>query len=412
MGAAGNMITAALLELINDKTDFLKQINSIGLSNVEVTAEPVMKCGIAGTHIQVIINGEEESNAAHTPHNKDDHSHFVNHILNRQSHANIKKIENALAELSISQKVRDNAAGIYRVIAEAEAEAHGCPIEDIHFHEIGAADAIADIVGACMLMEHLKPQEVVASPINVGSGFVRCQHGLLPVPAPATARILQDVPIYNAVAHDELCTPTGAAIVKYFATSFGKMPEMRVKKIGYGMGTKDFEAANCVRVFLGETQNSGNKTNEVIVKLECNLDDMTGEAVGFAVKLLLQKGALDVFTSPIYMKKNRPAILLACICNEESADFFAKLILRHTSTFGVRKTVCSRYALKHKISTRETSYGNMRVKIGEGYNLKKLKPEYDDIANAASVNDASFNEVDNAAKQNSEGKNDEYKTKI
>jgi len=412
MGAAGDMITAALLELINDKADFLKQINSIGLPNVKITAEPAMKCGIAGTHMRVITNGEEEPSEARNLYNKDDCSYSVKHTLSRQSYGDIKKIENILAELSVSQKIRDNAAGIYRIIAEAEAGAHGCSLENIHFHETGTADAIADIVGTCMLMEYIRPQEIIASPVNVGSGFVHCQHGVLPVPSPATVRILQGVPIYNAMAPSELCTPTGAAIVKYFAVSFGQMPEMRVKKIGYGMGTKDFEAANCVRAFLGETQNNSGKTNETIAELKCNLDDMTGEAVGFAVNLLLQKGALDVFTSPVYMKKNRPAVLLACICNAEKADFFAELMLRHTSTFGVRKTLCSRYMLKHKTSATETPYGSMRIKTGEGHNLKKSKPEYDDIANAARLNGVSFNEVDSTVRQNLESKNDKYKTKI
>ncbi|OEG71763.1 hypothetical protein ATZ36_12825, partial [Candidatus Endomicrobiellum trichonymphae] len=330
MGAAGNMLTAALLELVNDKADFLKQINSIGIPGLKVDMESVVKCGISGTHIRVSINGTEESCA--------------DADILKYSHTNFEKIEDIITRLSVSQKVKDNALSIYMLIAGAEASAHGTSVEQIHFHELGNADAIVDIVGVCMLMESLAPQETIASPINVGSGFVQCAHGAMPVPSPATAYILQDIPIYGRNVHEELCTPTGAAIIKHFAKRFEHMPKMRVQKIGYGMGTKDFESVNCLRTFLGETENSNDEINDWIAQLQCNLDDMTGEAVGFAVNLLLQEGALDVFTAPIQMKKNRPAVLLTCICSERKAHFFAELMLRHTTTFGIRRTICDRYA--------------------------------------------------------------------
>jgi uncharacterized protein (TIGR00299 family) protein len=382
MGAAGNMLTAALLELVNDKADFLKQINSIEIPGLKVDTESIVKCGISGTHIRVSINGIEES--------------CIGANVLKCNHISFEKIENIIARLSVSQKVKDNALNIYRLIAGAEASVHGTSVEQIHFHELGNADAIADIVGVCMLMESLAPQEIIASPINVGSGFVQCTHGVMPVPSPATAHILQDVPIYSKNAHGELCTPTGAAIIKHFAKRFEQMPKMRVQKIGYGMGTKDLESVNCLRAFLGETENSSGEMNDRIAQLQCNLDDMTGEAVGFAVNLLLREGALDVFTVPIQMKKNRPAVLLTCICSECKAHFFAELILRHTTTFGIRRTVCDRYVLNRKILAKQTLFGNIRIKTGEGYNIKKIKPEYDDIAEAAHLNNVSFGEVNDA----------------
>jgi uncharacterized protein (TIGR00299 family) protein len=407
MGAAGNMLTAALLELVNDKEDFLKQINSIGIPGLKVDMESVVKCGISGTHIRVSINGIEESCAdadtlkySHKNLHKRSNKHIHNNISHKYNLINFEKIENIIARLSVSKKVKDNVLSIYRLIAGAEASAHGVSAEQIHFHELGNADAIVDIVGVCMLMEYLAPQKTIASPINVGSGFVQCAHGVMPVPSPATAYILRDIPIYSRNAHEELCTPTGAAIIKYFAKHFEQMPKMRVKKIGYGMGTKDFESVNCLRVFLGETENSDDEINDHIAQLQCNLDDMTGEAVGFAVNLLLQEGALDVFTVPVQMKKNRPAVLLSCICSEHKAHFFAELILRHTTTFGVRRTICDRYTLNRKILTKQTLFGNIRIKTGKGYNIKKIKPEYDDIAKAAHLNNVSFGEVNDAVLYN------------
>ncbi len=402
MGAAGDMLTAALLELVNDKADFLKQINLIGIPGLKVDMESVVKCGISGTHIRVSINGIKESADAdilkysHKNLHKHSHKHIHHNLLHKHSHTSFEKIENIIARLSVSQKVKDNALSIYRLIAEAEASAHGTSVEQIHFHELGNADAVADIVGVCMLMESLAPQETIASPINVGSGFVKCVHGVMPVPSPATAYILQDIPIYSRNTHEELCTPTGAAIIKHFAKRFEQMPKMRVQKIGYGMGTKDFESVNCLRTFLGETENSKDEINDRIAQLQCNLDDMTGEAVGFAVNLLLQEGALDVFTVPIQMKKNRPAVLLTCICSECKTHFFTELIFRHTTTFGIRRTICDRYALKREILTKQTLFGNIRIKTGEGYTIKKFKPEYDDIAEAAHLNNVPFSEVNNA----------------
>jgi uncharacterized protein (TIGR00299 family) protein len=390
MGAAGDMLMGALLELIKDKVYFLKQINTLGFSNLRVNTKFVRRCGIVGTRVLININGEQADVISVSTQYKENYYDF-----NKNDLTDIKKIENIIMQLQINQKIKNNSLDIYRLIAEAEATVHRCPVKYIHFHEIGSIDALVDIIGVCMLIEYIKPEKIIASPINVGGGFVSCQHGILPVPAPATACILQDIPIYNSNVHDELCTPTGAAIIKYFVENFKQMPEMRVKKIGYGMGAKNFETANCVRAFLGETETKSKNKNDSVVKLECNLDDMTGEAMGFAINLLFKKGAFDVFTTPIQTKKSRPAILLTCICNEYKADFFIELILRHTTTFGVRKNICDRYVLKRKMLMQKTPYGNIRLKTGEGYNVKKVKPEYDDIIKAARLNNVSFSDVNN-----------------
>jgi len=266
---------------------------------------------------------------------------------------------------------------------------HDQPVEQIHFSEVGTMDAVADIVAVCMLMEELAPGQVVVSPVHVGSGQVRCAHGLLPVPAPATAYILRDVPVYGGSILGELCTPTGAALLKHFAGRFGNMPVMTVSSIGYGMGTKDFEAANCVRAFLGYTEESADAVSEIC----CNLDDMTPEAIGFVQELLFKAGALDVFTVSIGMKKSRPGILLCCISSREQCDFLANLILRHTTTLGVRISESRRIVLERSQSIKETSYGPVRIKTATGNGIEKSKPEYDDVAKIAGDNDMTISDV-------------------
>jgi hypothetical protein len=288
-----------------------------------------------------------------------------------------------IGHLRVSDTVKKNAIGVYKQIAEAESHAHGVPVNKIHFHEVGELDAVADIVGVCLLIEELSPDLIVASPISVGSGQVRCAHGILPVPAPATAYILRDVPICSGDIVGELCTPTGAAILKYFAQKYDSMPIMKVSKIGYGMGKKDFDKVNCVRAFMGEI--CDNKEEEV-VELLCNLDDMTPEAVAFAQELLFEEGALDVFTTPIGMKKGRIGVLFTCMCTHEQKDKMISLIFKHTTTIGIREHISRRYTLNRTINDVQTKYGTIRIKTANGYGVTKSKPEYEDIAKIAKEN--------------------------
>jgi uncharacterized protein (TIGR00299 family) protein len=387
MGAAGDMLTAALYELLgnNDKKAFLKQINSLGLNNVSITVQPIEKNLIKGTKIHVKIHGHEEheKNFYHIRHN---HSH-------KHNHTNLKTIGNIISKLKVQKKVKDRAVNIYNIIAQAEAEAHNKPVTQIHFHEVGEIDAIIDIVSVCLLVDKVSPNEIISSPINIGKGHLHCAHGILPVPAPATANILRNIPIYTNEYDGELCTPTGAAIIKHFANSFGQLPIMRIKKIGYGMGMRKIETLNCIRAFLGESDKGADTANNAVAQLQCNLDDMTGESLSFASDLLLEKGTLDVFYTSIQMKKNRPGILFTCICDVEEADFFAKLILEYTSTFGVRKTICKRYILNRKISVQKMPYGNIRIKTGEGFGIKKSKPEFEDIVKIVRMKNKTFDEI-------------------
>ncbi len=291
--------------------------------------------------------------------------------------------------LALSDRVKANAKAVFGLVAEAESAVHGKPVDQVHFHEVGTMDAVADVVGVCMLMERIGAEEVVASPVHVGSGHVHCAHGILPVPAPATALILRGVPTYGGQVRGELCTPTGAALLKHFAARFGDRPVMAASAIGYGMGKKDFERANCVRAFLGEAETK----REEITRLECNLDDMTGEALGFAAEVLFAAGARDVYTTPIGMKKSRPGVLLSVICLPEDADRLAALMMKHTTTLGIRRLDMSRYALARRVETEETPLGPVRFKTAQGLGVTRRKAEYEDIAALAKARDQSLDEV-------------------
>lgn len=395
MGAAGDMLTAALLELHPHPEEFVKRMNDLCIPGVEFSAQPSVKCGITGTHVSVTVHGEEEESHDHDhPHDHDhhhdhDHPHDHDHSHGHHHHAGMGDIRHILSHMDIPQQVREDAQAVYELIAQAESHAHGHPVEEIHFHEVGTLDAVTDVVAVCWLIHDLAPQKILASPVHVGSGQVRCAHGILPVPAPATAHILQGVPTYGGSVQGELCTPTGAALLKHFVQAFGPSPVMRVEKIGYGMGKKDFEAANCVRAMLGETQETG----ETVVELCCNLDDMTPEALGFAQERLWEAGALDVSTIAVGMKKNRPGVMLICMCREEDREKMLSLLFAHTTTLGVRERLCNRYTLSRSQRTVETEYGPVRVKESAGWGVVREKPEYEDVARIAREKNMTLDQV-------------------
>ena len=383
MGAAGDMLMAALYELLPEKEAFLEKMNALGLPGITLSAEPSVKCGITGTHMRVLVHGEEESTAhAHTH----GHSHDNEH---EHTHAGLHEIEHRISHLALSGTVRENVLAVYRSIADAESRVHGVPVDKIHFHEVGSLDALADVTGVCLLFEMLAPEQVLCSPVHVGSGQVRCAHGILPVPAPATARLLEGIPVYGGSIRGELCTPTGAALLRRFVTRFGAMPPMCMEKCGYGMGTKDFEAANCVRAIWGQTLASGGQ----ITELACNLDDMTPEDVGFAMERLFEGGALDVYTTPVGMKKNRPGVLLTCMCRQDSVEEMVRLLFLHTTTLGIRASVCDRFTLSRRQYTVQTAQGDVRIKESSGWGVCRRKPEYEDVARIARATGRSLEDV-------------------
>ena len=263
MGAAGDMLMGALLELSPDQEGFLERLNQAGIPGISVEAQKSVKCGITGTHMSVLIKGEEEesldiSREAKPQESGYDHDqvhhhhHSHGHDHGHHHHFSMEDITRIIDNLNVEDKVKEDVKNIYQIIAQAESQVHGRSVAEVHFHEVGAMDAVADITGCAMLFHELGAEKIIASPVTTGYGQVRCVHGILPVPAPATALILQGIPCQAGRIEGELCTPTGAALLKYFAGEYGRMPEMIMEKIGYGMGKKDFEAANCIRAILGE----------------------------------------------------------------------------------------------------------------------------------------------------------------
>lgn len=402
MGAAGDMLTAALVELLPNPGAFVEELNGLGIPGVQFIRESSVKCGITGTHMCVKVDGMEEDAASSEHHHDHEHGHEHEHEhghehphghdqggIHPHHHSGMHDIAHIVAELHLPEPVKQDVLAVYDLIAQAESRAHGVPVSEIHFHEVGTMDAIADITAVCLLMHRIGPEKVVVSPIHVGSGHVHCAHGILPVPAPATADILREVPIYGGGVKGELCTPTGAALLKHFATEFGSMPVMRISAIGYGMGKKDFTAANCVRALLGDTAEQA----DMVCKLSCNVDDMTAEAIGFAMERFFEAGALEVYTVPVGMKKSRPGTLLCILCREQDREAMAAEMLRHTTTIGVRETLCRRYVLDRNIQTLETPYGTVRRKDSQGYGVVRSKYEFEDLARIAKAQNLSLAEA-------------------
>lgn len=484
MGAAGDMLMAALTELMPDKDAFVKELNDLQIPQVNIERTTIAKCGIMGTHMVVTVDGEEEKSidvpmhahthshvheehehthehhhehsdeehfhAHHHEHSDEEYSHHHHehgddacshnhthehheehhthsHVYEEHEHTHehsheghthahghshhhtsMKDIEHIIGHLNVPEKVKEDAIAVYKLIADAESHAHGRPVEEVHFHEVGAMDAVADIVGVCLAIYKLAPEQIIASPVHVGYGQIHCAHGILPIPAPATAHILQGIPIYGGRIEGELCTPTGAALLKHFAQSFGQMPMMAVEQTGYGMGMKDFTDANCLRAIIGNTVEGQEQTGchgavqemDSIIELCCNLDDMTPEKIGFVTELLMEEGAFDVYTTNIQMKKNRPAVMLTCMCAKEDRKKFLTLILKHTTTLGVREYTCKRYGLKREIREVETIYGTVRVKAASGYGVAKEKPEYEDMARIAKEKKISLAEIEKEVYKN------------
>ena len=455
MGIAGDMFTGALLDLFPEKEEITAQLNALGIPGVQYQISRTQKCGIEGTHMTVSIHGEVEGEHYHTHdqdehkhghehdhshehehdhshehehdhghHHEHDHSHDHHHDHGHDHHGHthmhtgMHAIEHIVWDLHLPEKVERDVLAVYRIIAEAESQVHGMPVTEIHFHEVGTMDAVADVTAVCFLLDRLGVEEIVCSPVHVGCGEVHCAHGILPVPAPATANILKGIPIYSDGTRGELTTPTGAALLKHFVSRFEGMPPMTVSSIGYGMGTKDFGKANCVRLLLGETgqqaaaiittgESTSNRLQDQVTglacdpddlkdqvtELACNLDDMTAEEIGFAMDRLLEAGALDVYTIAINMKKNRPGTMLCVLTKKEKKEEMIRLLFKHTTTIGIRETVMHRSILKRETETIHTPCGAVRCKKVSGYGTERQKLEYEDLARIAREQDLSLSDV-------------------
>ena len=412
MGAAGDMLAGALVSLLSkeEQESFIKMINNIGVDGVKVSLSDDAKCGIVGKHFKVEIDGVEEhshdvhEHEHHHEHHEHHHEHGDGHNDNdnhghhhhgtgpfpEELEAVTEKFNNILAD-DVAIVGQSDIKGVYELLAEAEAKVHGKDVSEIHFHEVGMKDALIDIASVVYLMNKLKVDKVVVSPVNVGFGKVKCAHGILPVPAPATAELVKGIPTYAGRFEGELLTPTGAALLKYYADEFSYQPLMNVIKCGYGTGNKNFESANVVKAVLGEVTDE--LISENVIELNCNVDDMSAEDMAYATKTLIENGAKDAFVTPVIMKKGRSGMLLTVLCSAIDKERFVSLIFKHTSTIGIRVKENERIILNRHEKTVHTKLGDVRVKYSEGYGVKREKPEFEDLRKLAEENNISVAEA-------------------
>ncbi|HEX9002491.1 MAG TPA: nickel pincer cofactor biosynthesis protein LarC [Blastocatellia bacterium] len=429
-GASGDMFIGALLDCGLD-FEFLKaELAKLGVEGYELSLARVDRSGISSAKFDVHLKGEEHSHTHHHhehsqghshhhhehPH-QPDHSHEHEHSHNPQSairnlqshhhdHRALSQIKHLISASGLSASVKDRAQAIFQRIGEAESKIHGIPLETVHFHEVGAVDSIVDIVGACIGLEALRIEQIISSPLHVGSGTFNCAHGTYPVPGPATAEILKGVPVYSKEIEGELVTPTGAAIIATLASSYGNLPAMKVERVGYGAGTRSYpKFPNVLRAILGEGIGgeveaiSPDETPTTVTVIEANIDDLNGQVFGHFMEKALAAGALDVFFTPVQMKKNRPGVLVTLLCRPEDRARMSELIFRETTTLGVRYRDEQREVLQRTHIAVETVFGAIRVKVArdEHGNVLNYAPEFDDCQDAATLHQAAIREVQAAA---------------
>jgi uncharacterized protein (TIGR00299 family) protein len=384
MGISGDMTLGALIDAGADPLLLKKKLAGLGLSGYRIAVEKKITGHIQATDVNVILE------------NHDHHRKKSRNDIDGHNHRHLPEITSIINGAELSARVKQTAIDIFRRLAEAEAKVHGSTPEEVHFHEVGAIDAIVDIVGSTLCLELLDWPKVISSPMPTFYGYAKGAHGVFPLPAPATAEILQGVPWRNLGIEGELVTPTGAAIIKELATAFGPQPPMTIEKIGYGSGKRDFGIMNALRVMIGESSNGGSNSVTVV---ETNIDDFNPEFYESVMEKLFAAGALDVFLTPIQMKKNRPGITLSAICDHQDAQKIASVILIETSTFGIRMSQWDRICLERREKEVSTEFGVIRVKIG-GLNNKVIgvSPEYDDCKRAAVEHNVPIKLVYEAAK--------------
>lgn len=365
-GISGDMTLSTLLDLGIPKEVFLEELDKLNLNDeFEIEISDKFENGIKGTNVNVII----KENGVHR---------------------NLIDIYDIIDKSTLNDNIKENAKKVFMEVAKAEAKVHGTSIDKIHFHEVGAMDSIIDIVGACILIDLLCVDTIYATKVPLGSGFVKCAHGVIPVPAPAVVEILKDVPVKFGNVKGECTTPTGAAIIKTMCDEFVDQIEFETKQIGYGVGYKKFEVPNILRTFIGVKK----KQNNIVCEISANIDDMSSEIYSYLYEKILSEGALDIYTETIYMKKNRPAYKINVLCLEQDLDKFTELLLKETSTFGVRYHKFNRQLLDREFTKINTKYGDVQVKLGYLNNkLIKVTPEYEYCKKIAEKENITLNKI-------------------
>ena len=403
-GISGDMFLGALLDAGVSPRVLEDAVASLNIgAHLEISR--VNRSGITATKITVLVDGKVAKPKAQAHKHHDEHTHHEHghseHGHQEHSHhepepahfhedvhqRGLKEIKEIIAKAAIGESAKKTAVAIFEALGKAEAKIHNVDIEEIHFHEVGAVDALVDIVCAAVGAEALGVDEIICSPLNVGGGTVQCSHGTFPVPAPATVELLKDVPVYSTGLQAELVTPTGAAIVKTLAIRFSPFPEMKIKRSGYGAGSHDFPGhANVLRLTIGEAipESTAKTAQETISVLEANLDDLNPQVFGYVMNKLLEEGALDAFGVPVQMKKNRPGTLLTVLCKPEDAAKLTQILFAETTTLGVRRREEKRQTLARKWITVVTQWGDVRLKIASmNGTVTNYAPEYEDCRKIA-----------------------------
>ena len=419
-GISGNMTLAALTEIIGDENYLIEELKKLHIDGYTIDISKKVKNGITGTHVDVILTHQHEHSHTHEEHthhhdhihedhihhheheehnhehdeehlHENDHEHGHEH--HHHEHRNLHDVCEIIDNSDIDEESKDLAKRIFMRVAEAESKVHNKPLYEVHFHEVGAIDSIVDIVGTAILINKIRPDKIISSVVNDGHGFIECAHGTMAVPVPATSEIFanSNVEFRQIDIDTELVTPTGAAIIAELSSEFTTLPAMKIKKIGWGAGTKDLKIPNVLKVYYGEMQ----EQNQKIVVMETNIDDCSGEILGYTEDLLFQNGALDVFYTPIFMKKNRPAYRLTVVCKEPDIQKLQNIIFKETTTIGIRYRYEYRTELEREPITINTKYGTLQAKKVVNNGETYIYPEYESVKELAEKNHIPLKEIYN-----------------
>ena len=393
-GISGNMTLAALTEIIGDENYLVEELKKLHVDGYKIDISKKVKNGITGTHVDVIL--EHQRGHSHT---HEEHEHYHKHEEpihehhHHHEHRNLHDVCEIIDNSDIDEESKDLAKRIFMRVAKAESKVHNKPLDEVHFHEVGAIDSIVDIVGTAILINKIHPDKIISSVVNDGHGFIECAHGTMAVPVPATSEIFanSDVEFRQIDIDTELVTPTGAAIIAELSSEFTTLPAMKIQKIGWGAGTKDLKIPNILKVYYGDIQ----EENQKIVVMETNIDDCSGEILGYTEEMLFKNGALDVFYTSIFMKKNRPAYRLTVVCKEPDIQKLQNIIFKETTTIGIRYRYEYRTELERKQILIDTKYGTLKAKKVSNNGETYVYPEYESVKELAHKNNVPLKEIYN-----------------
>ena len=390
-GISGNMTLGALTEIIGDENYLINELKKLNVNGYKIEISKKVKNGITGTYVDVILEHEHEHHHDHEHSQNEEHEHEHLNEPHHHEHRNLDDVNKIIDESSLNDDVKDLAKRIFLRVAKAESKVHNKPLNEVHFHEVGAIDSIIDIVGTAILVKKINPDKIISSIVNDGYGFIECAHGTMSVPVPATSEIFTgaNVKFRQIDVDTELVTPTGAAIIAELADEFTTLPAMTTEKIGWGAGYKDLKIPNILKVYYGDME----KSNENFVVMETNIDDCSGEILGYTSEKLFQNGALDVFYTPIFMKKGRPAYRLTVACKKEDIYKLQNIMFRETSTIGIRYRFEARTELGREIIEIDTKYGKLKAKKVTSNGEVYIYPEYESIKELAEKNNIPLKEL-------------------